>query len=390
SISDYYNKASFGQLSITPAEETQGVTNDGVIEVTLGGNHPNNTDLSQTIATAALTAANPYINFASYNKDGDEAVTSSELHIIFIIAGYEESFCGSSCPGPKIWGHRWWLNSPMTLDGVKVGTDSSDGDYGGYAMFGEIHGTGGATNHIAQIGIMVHELGHDLSWPDLYDTDGSSQGVGRWSIMGSGSWNGITYDGDTPALPDAYLKWYQGWIQPIHPGNGATYLLNQASDSKDVLAMGVVKAAATWEFMSHSGSGEFFLVENRQLSGYDAGLPSCGILIWHIDETRTYTNSANANESRPLVELEQADGLHDLYYGYDRGDAGDPYPGSTHKYNFGYATNPNSRYYSGSDSTRSLVINSTACSGWMNVTYSGPEIAPPQPVRIYLPGILAQ
>ncbi len=46
-----------------------------------------------------------------------------------------------------------------------------------------------------------------------------------------------------------------------------------------------------WLFYSHSGTGEFFLVENRQNNsgaGYDDGLPGCGLLIWHIDESVTY------------------------------------------------------------------------------------------------------
>jgi M6 family metalloprotease-like protein len=69
--------------------------------------------------------------------------------------------------------------TPPTLDGKVLG---DSGHNGGYAQFGEIH-----LDHQATIGIMVHELGHDITWPDLYDTDGSSDGVGVWSIMGSGS-----------------------------------------------------------------------------------------------------------------------------------------------------------------------------------------------------------
>jgi hypothetical protein len=35
-----------------------------------------------------------------------------------------------------------------------------------------------------------HELGHLLlGQPDLYDTDYSSRGTGRWDLMAGGSWN---------------------------------------------------------------------------------------------------------------------------------------------------------------------------------------------------------
>src|SRR5256886_14070186 len=33
-----------------------------------------------------------------------------------------------------------------------------------------------------------HETGHGFSLPDLYDTDGSSEGVGEYSLMGSGNY----------------------------------------------------------------------------------------------------------------------------------------------------------------------------------------------------------
>ncbi len=54
-----------------------------------------------------------------------------------------------------------------------------------------------------EIGIFLHEIGHLLGLPDLYDTDGGSAGIGQWSMM-SGGW---TLDGArTPADFDAWSK----------------------------------------------------------------------------------------------------------------------------------------------------------------------------------------
>ncbi len=39
-------------------------------------------------------------------------------------------------------------------------------------------------------GVYVHEFGHAFGLPDLYDVDYSSKGVGHWSLMSGGSWNG--------------------------------------------------------------------------------------------------------------------------------------------------------------------------------------------------------
>ena len=62
----------------------------------------------------------------------------------------------------------------------------------------------------AKIGVCAHELGHLLfGFPDLYDTDGASEGIGNWCLMAGGSWNG---GGDIPAHPSAWCKANQGWV----------------------------------------------------------------------------------------------------------------------------------------------------------------------------------
>ena len=35
-------------------------------------------------------------------------------------------------------------------------------------------------------------------------------------------------------------------------------------------------------------SSEYFLVENRQKTGFDVGLPGSGLLIWHIDQQTVF------------------------------------------------------------------------------------------------------
>ena len=53
------------------------------------------------------------------------------------------------------------------------------------------------------LGVWVHEFGHELGLPDLYDTDGSSEGIGHWGVMASGSW---TDNGETPAYFSAWCR----------------------------------------------------------------------------------------------------------------------------------------------------------------------------------------
>jgi hypothetical protein len=220
---------------------------------------------------------------------------------------------------------------------------------------------------------MAHEFGHIINWPDLYDTNGGSEGVGEWSIMGSGNWTGVSLAGDSPAFADAWLKWYQGWITPTEvSGTLNNQAIPRAEDNATAFLLRPNPSGVDWLFGSHSGTGEFFLVENRQYSGYDAALPGCGLLIWHIDESVTSTNSANANESHPLVGLEQADAHNDLQNEVNRGDTGDPYPGNHSNYDFNASTTPNSNLYSGSASNVSVHVDSTSCSSSMqaDLTYA--------------------
>ena len=109
------------------------------------------------------------------------------------------------------------------------------------------------------------------------------------------------------------MKSYQGWITPTNvDGTLNNQAIPQAETNAVAYRLRPNPGGIDWEFYQHSGTGEYFLVENRQNdagAGYDDGLPGCGILIWHIDETVSFYNDANGDRDDPLVGLEQADGL---------------------------------------------------------------------------------
>jgi len=103
------------------------------------------------------------------------------------------------------------------------------------------------------------------------------------------------------------------------------------------------------------GSGEYFLVENRQQVKFDAQLPGCGLVIWHIEESQTN----NRNE----LDTIQTPG--------DRGDAGDPFPGSSGNRLFADATYPTSNLYNGNPSGV-RVANIGDCAPVMAVNFGNP------------------
>ena len=361
SAADFYKQASQGIFDLRPAAETHGAANDGVVGwLRMPYNHPdtrNPTGVANAqLTNDAIVAADPFVNFAAFDTDGDGIIVSRELHITVIVAGYETSYGGavSSCT-PGIWGHHWLVGGQGALADGKWVAGYVGSDVSGYTQFGEWHcSTSDAPGHASTIGVIVHELGHDLGWPDLYDIDLSSAGIGRWSVMSYGSWNrtGSNFLGSSPALPDAFSRSYQGWVTPEQVTDSRTSVPITTGSVKQ---LGANPAGVDWSFQSASGTGEYFLIENRQLSGYDAALPGCGLLVWHIDETRTSTNAANADETRKLVDLVEADGLDHLDFGASFGDEGDPYPGSNANNVFNLASNPNSKFYSGAASGASHV-----------------------------------
>lgn len=367
SVRDYYAKASGGQFTLAPAAEVSGTANDGVVGwLTLNRNHPNTTEITddnRAVTRAAIEAANPYVDYAAFDANGDGQLTNRELHVTVIVAGQEASCC--SAWGKSVWGHKWQLTN--------AGTPNVDGKWlgnWGYTQFGEMHG-----DHMAVLGIMAHEIGHDLGLPDLYDTDRSSDGVGLWSVMGGGSWLKTAADahaGQTPPLPDAWTRWNLGWITPTQVEGTQTVSINAAASGTSGVAVQLLDnpgGPGDWTW-NNLGSGQYFLVENRQriAGSYDESLPGNGLLVMHVDESK----GSNATDGARLVDVEEADGLAELdVYQGDNGDAGDLFPGTSGNRTFGAGTNPNSNLINGTAS--GVAIGSISDSATtMSATFTAP------------------
>ncbi len=354
SLTHYYDEVSYGQLEVIPAAETHGTVNDGVVGwLTLPYNHPNTginfNRQNLQIVRDAIIAADPYINFADYDRNGDGYISFDELSIMVIVAGHEGAYGGIQACSPNVWAHQNALDrdgvfAPV-VDGKRVASFFGNG---GYTQFGEIHcEPANFPGHPATIGVIVHEFGHDLQWPDLYDTSFKTEGIGYWGLMGYGMWNhkgNPVFAGDSPAHPTAWSRWYQGWLTPHQAmASSLSVDLPQVKTSGVVLQMLENPNGVNWIWNQQSGQGRYYLIENRQLVGYDEGLPGCGLLIWQINESVRFDNFANADANNRLVDLVQADGLRQLNIPTgNRGDAGDPYPGTTENRIFNAASDPSS------------------------------------------------
>ena len=294
SMREYYQENSYGQLTIIA--DVYGwymmpYTYDFYVDGQKGfGDYPQN---AQGLVEDAIFMSDAEIDYSKYDRDGDSRVEA--LVLVHAGAGYEIS--GDS---NMIHSHNWMVNNYQTDDYVYIRT---------YNMNPEENSI---TNpEPINIGVFCHEFGHSLGLPDLYDTDYSSNGVGIWSVMASGSYS---RNSASPTHMDAWCKTQLGWVNPVNiTANEIGHEFPQVETSGHV--------ARLWS-NGEIGS-QYFLIENRQRSGFDGFLPGEGLCIWHVDDSQ----HDNDHEYSYRVALEQADGLFELEENKSNGDAEDLYPG---------------------------------------------------------------
>ncbi len=341
SFRDYYLENSYGQHD--PQGEVYGwVRAPQTYEYyTWGlngiyGPYPHN---ARGLVYDALLAADPFVNFQDYdyNNNGD----IDGLIVVHAGPGAEET--GDDW---DIWSHRWSIPGTLTLDGVHI-LD--------YTIQPETHKDGS----LIDIGVFCHEWGHFLgiNWEE-YDTDYTSEGLGDWSVMATGCYN---YGGKKPAHHSAYCKYRLGWL-----------IFNQLSSNQTNAEILQVETSPVAYRLWTSGAGgwEYFVVVNRQKTGFDSHLPGSGLLIYHVDELKLGNDLEWCPGSDPSLHcktaLEQADGKFQLEgcygFGQNQGDGYDPFPEYGNKRSFEDTTTPGSRDY---------YDNSTQVAVW-NISDSGP------------------
>jgi M6 family metalloprotease-like protein len=383
SVHDYYDKNSRGQLDIVPANDSSGTANDGVVGwVSLNMPNPGweqseyNAD-NKEAAKQAIIAADPYVNYAAYDTNNNDVVDNTELHIVVVAAGLEAAHGGQDT-AHNVWAH----NAVLFYDDIPVVDGAYVGGWG-YSMFGEIHdkpAEPGFVAHQATVGIIVHEFGHDLELPDLYDYEYDSEAVGDWSLMAAGEWTKLPSDqflGETPVMMDGWSRATLGWITPTRVTGTETRTLNAASGTASTdhaVVLGQNPFGYDWDWGNPAG-GEYFLVENRQpIPGtYDEPLPGAGLMVMHVEEA----SDNNAIIGARIVDIEEADGLSQLDTVGNEGDPGDLFPGTSDIRSFGPSTTPNSRYNDGTPSGASITGISDSGPA-MTATFTGPANQPPR------------
>ena len=249
-------------------------------------------------------------DFAQYDHDGDGVIDYVTSFWTRPWYGYYKGF---DAPGDAL------------VDGVKVGAFSWLDQW-----------TPGA---------VVHETGHALGLPDLYDGDrstGPAGGVGFSDLMAGAA-----------ADIGAFGKVMLGWITPtVVSGGSQTVTLRPSARYADAA---IVMPGYSLGRPRH----EFFIVQARDATRNDAGTYASwgglGLQIWHVDAVDDALTGGllfnNTNTAHKLVRLMEADGTEDIEAGGD-GGAGDLYRTGQ---SFGAATTPDSRPYWGTTSGVSVT-----------------------------------
>ena len=260
SIKDYFKAQSHGQFELD--FDVAGICQLQHPYAYYGKNNSQKEDVKpgEMVAEACLWAHEHGINFSKYDWNGD-----GEVDQVFVLyAGHGEA---SYKDANTIWPHMYYLSAsdygkPLSLDGVTVDT---------YACSSELNGDG----NLDGIGTFCHEFSHCMGFPDLYDTssDGGWFGMGDFDLMCSGSYNG---DSKCPAGYSAYEKAECGWLT----------LKDMTNIEQQTSIVGVQPMSADGDAYIIKNKGhedEYYILENRQKTGWDSYLPASGLMITHVD-----------------------------------------------------------------------------------------------------------
>lgn len=252
-------------------------------------------------------ALDDQIDFSQYDTDNDGKVDN----IYFFYAGNGQADTPNGTE--LIWPHSYYLGEggwkqDLTLDGKQIDRYTCSNELRYYAD-GTLLPTG--------IGTFVHEFGHVLGLADHYDVSYGMMtfGLGSWDTMASGSYNNNM---NTPPTFSAFERAELGWLN-YHD-------LNLNADTISTLPNLVDCNKAYCVPVEGTNGREFYVMENRQKTGWDKYLPGHGMLLWHIDidTTAWKSNTVNVQPGHQRVDIVEADGT-----ATEATRSGDIFPGTS-------------------------------------------------------------
>lgn len=287
SVSDYFRDQSRGLFDIS--FDLVGPVTASRSRYYYGANDSWDIDIDlnmDELVIEACEAVRGQVDFSDYDWDGDGYVEQ----VFILYAGGGEAYTGAD--SRLIWPHEYYLSAygdyPLgyEIDGVYIDT---------YACSSELAGLESAANpQLSGLGTFCHEFSHCLGLPDLYTYVGLDM-LGSWDLLSEGCYNA---DGWCPPEYTAYEKMACGWVEPE--------TLDAPADVDGLLPMSMGGGCyLVRNDCDDEGVDEYYMLENRQRSGWDAYIPGSGLTIMHVDydEYKWYYNIVNDDRSHPGVAI---------------------------------------------------------------------------------------
>lgn len=256
SVADYFRDQSAGQFELV--FDVLGPYTAAHNVKYYGENDAAGDDLRpQELIKEVCLAADAEVDFSDYDWNQDGEV--DEVFVLYAGKAEVDTYKQEDLIWPHMWTLEESLGEPLSLDGVTINI---------YACANEIRNNGKITG----IGTICHEFSHCMGLPDFYDIGyNGSYGMGDYDLMDSGCYLGNEF---CPVGYTAYEKMACGWQQPIVLGSDdvAVEHLKPMSEQGD-----------TYIIYNDAHPDEYYMIENRQKSGWDSYYPAAGLMITHVD-----------------------------------------------------------------------------------------------------------
>lgn len=253
-----------------------------------GGNIGGGDKNPEAMIVEACKLVNDSVDFSLYDNDNDGIAD----FVYVIYAGYGEADGGAA---NTIWPHQYFIFQTLKLDNTKIYRYACSNEMDNY------------TKHHTGIGTFCHEFSHVLGLPDLYETTGygDHKTMGEWSILDYGPYNN---DGNTPPAYSSYERFFMGWLTPRLITEPENITLAELNESQEAL---LISSSDQHNLIGNDPDPTtFYLLENRQQTGWDEYLPGHGLMLTKIQYNykKWFDNTVNNTAKSMGVDLIEADG----------------------------------------------------------------------------------
>ncbi|SHK39890.1 M6 family metalloprotease domain-containing protein [Fibrobacter intestinalis] len=276
-------------------------------------------------AVESLRSKFPNFDAKKYDADGD-----GEIDAVAVM------YAGTKSAANKLGGFAYKLEYYNSLNDGVGRLDAGNGEYfNRYFVLWQMD----SQTKMSPIAPFIHEFSHTMGLKDHYcahstkcntddytDSVYQAPGAHAWDVMGSGMYNGPAL-GATPVGYSAFEKAFMGWISYKPFDNSSAVSVLTPFNTTNV----------AYKIPVEGKDDEWFILENRQRTGWDAYLPHHGMLIWHIDynERAWKQDTLNNFSAHQRVDVVEAGNLKinsysdGFYYSTAKANLmDDPFPGS--------------------------------------------------------------